>query len=126
MKKMLLCITLLLLLSLKVCAMTFDEAFQESGRKPMLVLVYAKWADNYQTYLDTFKTIEKSLGSVYNYVELDITTADAKAYNKRYQIYPNLPYIMMFRNEVKISRFIQNNCAISPSCTISKAKSFIQ
>ena len=107
-------------------AMKFKDAFEQSNSKPMLMIVYATWADNYQTYLEKFRSLEKEFGNTFNYVELDIASPDTKEFNVRYHVYPNLPYILMFRNNGKISRYIQRNCAISESCMIPRIKSFIQ
>ena len=129
MKKILYSVVLvlcLLCISLKVyAAMPFKDAFEASDSKPMLVFIYANWAENYQTYLDKFRGLEKVFGDTFNYVELDIASPDTKEFNTRYHIYPNLPYILMFRNNGKISRYIQRNCAASESCMVPRIKSFI-
>lgn len=104
---------------------TFENAYSQCGTKPMLVLIYADWADNYKTYLEQFKIVQREFGDTYNYVELNIANKDTKNYNRRYRIYPNLPYVMMYRNSGKISRFIPQNCAIDSRCMIPKIKSFI-
>ena len=128
--KKILCIVFLfisfLCFSIASCnAMNFKEAFDQSNSKPMLVLIYATWADNYQTYLEKFRNLEKEFGDTFNYVELDIASPDTKEFNIRYHIYPNLPYILMFRNNGKISRYIQRTCAISEPCMVPRIKSFI-
>ena len=112
--------------SLNANAITFDEAFEQSGSKPMLVLVYAPWADNYEAYLDNFRALETEFGEKFNYVELDVSTDALKSFNQRYHVYPNLPYVLMFRDNGKVSRYIQKNCAVSSSCMIPRVKSFIQ
>ena len=106
-------------------AISFKKAFDESNSKPMLVIVYANWAENYQSYLDKFRGLEKVFGDTFNYVELDIASPDTKEFNVRYHIYPNLPYILMFRNNGKVTRYIQRNCAASESCMVPRIKSFI-
>ena len=106
-------------------AMSFQEALNVCSSKPMIVIVYANWAENYQFYLDKFRGLEQIFGDKLNYVELDIASADAKSFNMRYHIYPNLPYILMFRNDGKVSRYIQRNCAANESCMVPRIKSFM-
>lgn len=121
----LLLVALFLFLGVKANAsVSFEEAFSKANSKPMLVLVYAEWADNYQVYLDKFRNLEKEFGDEYNYVELDIAKPEAKSFNARYHIYPNLPYVLMYRDGGKVSRYIQRNCAINESCMVSRIRSF--
>lgn len=128
--KKILNILILLLLSLsitsKVNAMTFEEAFAKSETTPMVVLVYAQWADNYQGHIQQFREAKKQLEDTFNFVEMDIASKDAKAFNSRYHIYPNLPYVLMYRNGGRVSRYIDRNCAATTSCMVPKLKSFIQ
>ena len=126
MKKLLSFLFLFVLLiagSLKAKALTFEEAYND--QKPMLILVYAEWADNYSSYLNTFNALEDVYGDKFNFVALDIAKADAKAFNARYHIYPNLPYMLMFRDNGKVSRYIQRDCILNESCVNSRLKSFI-
>ena len=110
----------------KAEALTFEEAFSRVDSKPMVVLVYAQWADNYQSVLQNFRLVKNQLSESYNFVELDIASNDAKSFNSRYEIYRNLPYVLMFRNGGKVSRYVSRDCASSTSCMSSKLKSFIQ
>lgn len=120
-------VLILMLNTLKIQAsMTFEEAYLQSDKKPMLVILYANWADNYEMYLEKFRNIQNEFGDIFNYVELDIASNEARAFNNRYHIYPNLPYVLMFRNGGKVSRYIQRNCVSSESCMISRLKQFIQ
>ena len=91
----------------KTNALSFEEAFAQSVKKPMVVLIYAQWADNYTDYLQAFNIAKEQMSDKYNFVELDIASHDTKVFNAKYHIYPNLPYILMFRNQGKISRYIQ-------------------
>lgn len=121
----LLLVALFLFLGVKANAsVSFDEAFSNLSSKPMLVLVYAEWADNYQTFLEKFRALESEFGNEFNYVELDIAKPEAKSFNARYHIYPNLPYVLMYRDGGKVSRYIQRNCAINESCMIPRIRSF--
>lgn len=116
----------MLLMGLKANATTtFEEAFSQSSTKPMLVLIYAQWADGYENCLNQFKAVENEFGDKFNYVELNIADKDTKSFNSRYHIYPNLPYVLMFRDGGKVSRYIPKNCASDNSCIIPKIKSFI-
>ena len=110
----------------KTQAMTFEQAFQESNKTPMVVLIYAQWADNYQNHIAQFRKSQSQLGSIYNYAELDIASNSAKYFNEKFHIYPKLPYVLMFKNGGKISRYIPRECASDLNCLNSKLKSFIQ
>ena len=110
----------------KSLATTFEEAYNQSTTKPMLVLLYADWAENYSNYLTEFRVLQEEFGEKFNYVELNIASKDAKFFNTKYHIYPHLPYVLMFRDGGKISRYIQRDCAASSSCMIPRVKSFIQ
>lgn len=109
-----------------VNALTFEEGFKQSNSKPMMVLVYANWADKYSQIQQVFKSAEQAYGKVFNFVELDIASYDAKFFNSKYHIYPNLPYVLMFRDAGKVTRFVPQNCASDSSCLESRIKSFIQ
>ena len=111
---------------LKAQALNFEEAFDKSNSKPMLVILYADWADEYQSYLDAFNALAPVYGDKFNYVTLDIATEDAKFFNDRYHIYPKLPYILMFKDGGKVSRYVQRECILNNSCLNSRVKSFIQ
>ena len=110
----------------KALALNFQEAFGQVDKKPVVVLIYAQWADNYQAVLQQYRSIKGQFGNKFNFVELDIASNDAKAFSERYHIYPKLPYIIMFRDGGKISRYIPRDCASSASCTSSKLRAFIQ
>ena len=116
----------MLLGTLKADAMSFEEAFSETSRTPMLVLLYADWADGYKLAQEQFKVLETEFGSTFNFAELDIAKPEAKAFNDKFHIYPKLPYVLMFRNGGKISRYVHRECALDLSCIRPKIKSFIQ
>ena len=111
---------------LKSQALTFDEAFSRTDKTPMVVLIYANWADGYMNTLQQYKMAQMQLGDKFNFTELDIASPQAKSFNDKFHIYPKLPYILMFRDNGKVSRYISRDCASSASCTVSKLKSFIQ
>lgn len=110
----------------KAYAMNFEQAFNQVNSKPMVVLAYAQWAENYQNYIQQFRTVQAELGDKYNFVEMDIASKDTKAFNERYHIYPKLPYVLMYRDGGKVSRYIPRECASNASCMSTKLKSFIQ
>lgn len=124
MKKILVFLTILLLTASANAAMTFSDAYSDT--KPMAVLIYADWADDYATALTGFRGMQQELGDIYNYVELNIASEDTKEYNKQNVILPNVPYVMLYRSNCKISRLIDKNCALSPACALPKMKSFIR
>ncbi len=126
MKKILTLLTAVFILFMaKANAMTFEEAYAQSTTKPMLMLVYADWADNAPSYVQAFNALQAEFGETYNFVDLNIASPDTKAFNARYHIYPNLPYILMFRDGGKVSRYIPRNCILDESCLIPKLKSFV-
>ncbi len=122
----LLILTIILGVEAKVFALNFEEAFAQADKKPMVVLVYAQWAEDYQSSLQQYQTIKKDFSNKFNFVELDIATKEAKAFNDKFHIYPKLPYVLMFRDGGKVSRYIPRDCTTSASCMSSKLKSFIQ
>ena len=129
MKKLLgmMCVFMLMLVcTMKVSALTYSDAYEKSDKTPMVVLLYAPWSDGYQEYIKQLKLAQNQMGNKFNFVELNIASDETKAFNEKYQIYPKLPYILMFRDRGKISRYISRDCAISSSCVVSKLKLFVQ
>ena len=106
--------------------MSFEEAFNEVSRTPMLMIVYANWADNYEECLNSFRNLETKFGNTFNFVELNIASKETKAFNARFKIDQNLPYVLMFRDGGKISRYLDSQCLLNESCITSRIKSFIQ
>ena len=113
-------------LSVNAANINFETAYSQSDKIPMVTLVYAKWADNYQSAINIFREIPKEFTGNYNFVEMDIATPDAKYYNNRYNIYPKLPHVLVHKEGGKFFRFIPNECATDYSCLVSKLKIFIQ
>ena len=107
----------------KVNALTYEEAIKQP--KPMVLLIYANWADDLSTVQQRFSKMRNSYGKTYNFVTLNIASDEAKVYNKKYYFYPNLPYILLIRDGGKISRFLQKDCINSESCFAEKLKFFI-
>ena len=58
MKRTLLALITLSLTISTTMAMNFDEAFKQSGSKPMALLLYADWADNAQQISQAFSAAE--------------------------------------------------------------------
>ena len=106
--------------------MTFEEGFSQSSKTPVLVLVYADWADGYPSFLQTYQSIQQRFVGLYNFTELNIASKDAKFFNSKFHIYPKLPYVLMFKDNGKVSRYIQNTCSNDANCLADKLKSFIQ
>ena len=122
----LLVLILFLATAVKAQAMNFEQAYSQVDKKPLVVLIYAKWSDGYQNNIQQFRASKTTLGSKFNFVELDLASTDARAYCEKYHIYPKLPYIIMYRDGGKISRYIPRECASNSACITSKLKSFIQ
>lgn len=117
---------LLVIVNTRCVAMNFAEGYEQTTKKPMILLIYADWATDYKAYIKVLEALEKEYGEKFNFVKLDIAKSETAAFNTKFHIYPNLPYILMFRDGGKISRYIQRNCAIDYSCTEAKMKSFLQ
>lgn len=103
-------------------AATFGEAISE--KQPVAVLIYADWADDAQQVLQSFKTAELQYGGKYNFVTLNIALPETKEFNKSYHIYPNLPYVLFFKDKGKVSRYLTKDCVMNQSCFKEKLKSF--
>ena len=123
--KLLSVLAIMLLFSATSNAITFEEAYTQTDKKPMVALIYAQWADEDKTFLNTYRSIQEDFTNSYNFVELDIASKDAKFFNTKFHIYPNLPYILMFRDNGKVSRYIPKNCTEDAACIRNKLKSFI-
>lgn len=119
-------IMLSLLFCVKADAMTFEQGFDQCSTTPLALLIYADWADGYQNHIQQFRALQGEFGTDFNFVELNIADKDAKAFNSKYQIYPNLPYVLMIRSKGKIFRYIERDCAGSAACMAPKFKSFIR
>ena len=127
MKKILISLFLLSLMFLgmnKAQAMKYEDAIQQN--KPCAILIYASWADNLDSYLTTFNNIEKKYAGKYNFARIDITKEEAKAFNKTQYIYPNLPYILLFKDRTRMSRCVTQSCAKDISCISDKMDIFAE
>ena len=110
---------------IKTEAMTFTEGYSNLSKKPMVLLLYAPWAENYQSYSNTFKSLQARYSTKCNFVELDIADKEAKVFNQKYNIYQNLPYALFFKNERNV-RFLDQNCLSNTSCLIQRLNVFLQ
>ena len=115
--------SLILINTKSVNAMTYEEAL--SSPKPMALLIYASWADDLLPVQQAYNGMMQQYGEQYNFVPLDIASNDAKAFNKTYHIYPNLPYVLLFKDHGKISRYLQKNCILDNACFSERLKMFI-
>ncbi|MBE7711637.1 MAG: hypothetical protein E7Z92_05810 [Cyanobacteria bacterium SIG31] len=130
MKKILKLSLLILFLSFVCCkssqAINFEEAYNNADRTPMIVLVYADWAEEYQRALQSFRSIQSDFVGDYNFVELDIAKPEAKFFNTKYHIYPNAPYALLFKDGGRSSRYIPRDCVLDSACITNKLKLFLQ
>lgn len=123
MKKFLFCIGLLMLAGFtSVQAMTYEEAINQS--KPMAILIYADWADNASNALQMFNTMSEQYSNKYNFVKINIATKGAKTFCKTYHIYPNMPYVILFKDRGRLTRFLQQNCVLNNACFADKLQNF--
>jgi len=129
MKKILTILVLLLLsvtLGTSAKNLTFSQAFNQISKKPIAVLVYADWAESYQSSLANFRGLQNTyLGQYFNFVELDIASKETKFFNDKYKISTKLPYVMLLRNDGKVSRHVTRECLSESACVTSKMKAFI-
>ncbi len=115
-------LTVILFSANQANSMSYEEASNDS--KPMALLIYASWADDIDKVKQTFDTLAQRYDKKYNFVTLDIASSDTKVFNKKYHIYPNLPYVLLFKDRGKISRYLQKDCAIDNSCFAQKLDMF--
>ena len=108
-----------------VNAMTFSEGYQQTSSKPMLLSVYATWSNGYQAIEQNFQSLQKNYGDKMNFVLMDIANPETKEFNDKFHIYPKLPYVLMFRDGGRVTRYVQKDCAINQSCLADKVRSFI-
>lgn len=105
----------------KAEAMKYEDAIAQS--KPAAILIYAPWADGAQAALQAFNAMGQNYPN-YNFVTMNIATDEAKAFNKVYHIYPNLPYVLLFKDRGKISRYLKQDCVMDSSCFSQKLDFF--
>lgn len=124
MKKLFTSLFLLLLTISTTCvkAITYDDAIAQ--KKPCAILIYADWADNINSVSSTFNELEKSYVNQYNFVKINISKEEAKAFNKTNYIYPNLPYVMLYKERGRISRYLPQSCVFDSSCIKDKMDLF--
>ena len=105
---------------------TKADQFQDiiSQKKPCAVLIYADWAENLQPILTSFGILEQSYASKYNFIKLNIAYAETKEFNKSYYIYPNLPYILLLKDNGRMSRLVIRDCITTDSCVREKMDIF--
>ena len=65
-----------------------------------------------------------AVSPAYNFVYLDIASEDTKLFNQKYHIYPNLPYVLLFKDRGRISRYLQKNCINDEACFTEKLNFF--
>lgn len=108
--------------SLTANAMKYEEAVNQS--KPLAILIYAPWADGYQNSLQAFNQMEQKYSTKYNFVRMNIATDEAKVYNQKFYIYPNLPYVILCRERGKVSRYLKNDCVKDSACFANRLDMF--
>ena len=126
MKKLTICLiffSILILSSVRANAMGFSEAINQS--KPAAVLIYADWADNAQGVVSAFNTQAGAYSDRYNFVQINIADNVAKEFNKTYHIYPNLPYVLLFKDKGRMSRYLKSDCVTQSSCFKEKLDMFL-
>lgn len=115
--------TAMIICSVKTYAMSFEEAMKQP--KPFAVFVYADWAEDVNKSKTAFEAMAGQQSSIYNFIMLDIASKDAKFFNKSYYIYPNLPYVLLYKDKGKVSRYLKSDCVNDSTCFADKLKYFI-
>ncbi len=105
-----------------VNAATYSDAIKEN--KPLAILIYATWADNLDDVTKNFTDMQQQYGETYNFVMLNIATAETKEFNKKYYIYPNLPYVFLSRENGKVTRSVLTDCLKDSACFSQKLNLF--
>lgn len=126
MKKVITILSLLIVFTacaIKANSMSFEEAM--SQQKPMAVLIYADWADDAQTVVSAYDRMGETLSGKYNFTKINIATGEAKGFNKTYHIYPNLPYVLLFKDKGKISRYLKKDCILDNACFKERLDFFV-
>ena len=104
-------------------AMSYDEAIKQP--KPMVLLIYADWAEGLDKVNQNFDNAQKQYGTTYNFVKMNIASSEAKNFNKKYYFYPNLPYALLIRDGGKVSRYLQKDNINDASAFAERLKAFI-
>lgn len=122
-------LTLLFLLSTvvvsvqKANAISFEEAMSQS--KPVAVLIHAPWASNVDQIKQVYDGMAEQYGDRYNFTKIDIATNEALGFNQKYTIYPNLPYVLLFKDRGRITRYLKQDCIMDDSCFKERLNFFL-
>lgn len=92
---------------------------------PTLVLITAPWAKVSQNAINNFNSLKNVHGDKCNYIILDIASNQAQAYNQKFAFFPNIPYLMMFKNKAKIQLFVPQSCVLDNACIVKKTSNFL-
>ena len=102
----------------------FEEGIKSST--PLMVLITAPWAEKASDIQTTFEELVESSSNDFNNSVVDLSTESAKEFNKSFMINTNLPYVMLFKDQGKISRHIKRDCIEDSSCFAEKVKLFLK
>lgn len=119
-------LTFLAIFTIFHCTKSFATSYSEgiSQSKPMALLIYASWADDLSAANTNFALMSQEFSQKYNFVKLDIASDEAKVFNKTFSIYPNLPYVMLYKNNGRFSRYLQKSCVLDKTCFQEKMEFF--
>lgn len=113
-KLVILMLSLIISYNLSAKALTYEDAINQ--QKPVALLIYADWADDAQKVFQAFTTKSQQYGDRYNFVPMNIASEQTKAFNKTYHIYPGLPYVLLFKDRGRISRYLKKDCILDNAC----------
>ena len=102
------------------------EKFEEyvALSKPCAILIYADWAEKLTEAKASYTNVQSAFAKKYNFASVNIANKEGKAYNQKFDIYKNLPYVVLFKENGKFSRYIQRDCILDTSCIKTKMDLF--
>ena len=53
---------------------------------------------------------------IFIFFNATIATDEAKTFNQKFYIYPNLPYVLLFKERGKVVRYLKSECVNDSSC----------
>lgn len=88
------------------------------------VLVTANWAEKAEEIQTAFTDAENTYAGKYSFKIINIASPETKEFNKSNYIYTNLPYIVLYKEKGRMSRWINRDCILNSSCMKDKFELF--
>ena len=93
-------------------------------KKPVAILIYADWADNVESALTIFNDMQSIYKKEYSFATINICKEEAKEFNQRNYIYPNLPYVLLLKDKGRVTRPINRDCLSDEACIKDRLEFF--